>query len=103
MSKKLGVTVLLQKVFVTNLYISNLTFYTYKQIQSKKSAPTPHWIWENEIQNSTIKYLVINWQYKVFIFIPESFNANISYKITFMNSQHKNTNSKGNFVLKNRF
>ena len=42
------------------------------------------------------------------ICIPESFNTNIShqlfvYKITYVNSQHKNTNSKGDFVLKNQF
>ena len=38
--------------------------------------------------------------------IPESFNTNISshlfdYTITFVNSQHYNTNSTGDFVLKN--
>ena len=38
---------------------------------------------------------------------PESFNTYISpqlfdYTITFVNSQHWNTNSKGDFVLKNR-
>ena len=41
------------------------------------------------------------------IFIPESFNTNISHqifdnKVTFVNSQPKNTNSKGDFVLQNR-
>ena len=41
------------------------------------------------------------------ICIPENLNANIShqlfqYKITFVNSQLENTNSKGDFVLKNR-
>ena len=40
--------------------------------------------------------------------IPENFNTNIShqlfdYTITFVNSQHWNTNSKGDFVLKTRF
>ena len=40
--------------------------------------------------------------------IPESFNMNIShnffyYKITFVNSKHGHTNSKVDFVLKNRF
>ena len=40
--------------------------------------------------------------------IPESFNTNIShqlfdYKIAFVSSQLENTNSKGDFVLKNRF
>ena len=40
--------------------------------------------------------------------IPESFKTNIShqlfdYKIPFVNSQRKNTNSKGDFELKNRF
>ena len=40
--------------------------------------------------------------------ITESFNTNIShqlfdYTITFVNSQHKNTNSKGDFVLKPSF
>ena len=40
--------------------------------------------------------------------IPESFNKNISHqlfddKITFVNSQHEYTNSKGDFVLKNPF
>ena len=40
--------------------------------------------------------------------IPESFNTNISqhlfdYTITVANSQHQNTNSKGDFVLKNWF
>ena len=37
--------------------------------------------------------------------IPESINTKISqlfdYKITFVYSQHKNSNSKGDFVLKN--
>ena len=38
------------------------------------------------------------------IYISESFNANIShkfldYKINFVNSQHENTNSKGDHVL----
>ena len=40
--------------------------------------------------------------------IPGSFNTNIShqffeYTITFVNSQHYNINSKGDFVLKTRF
>ena len=41
--------------------------------------------------------------------IPESFNSNkishqlFDYRITFVNSQHQKTNSKGDFVLKNRF
>ena len=40
--------------------------------------------------------------------IPESFNTNIShqlfgYTVTFVNQQHQDTNSKGDFVLKNRF
>ena len=40
--------------------------------------------------------------------MPESFNGNIShqlsdYKITFENSQHEKTKSKGDFVLKNLF
>ena len=39
---------------------------------------------------------------------PESFNTKIlhqlfDYTITFVNSQHKNTNSRCDFVLKNRF
>ena len=39
--------------------------------------------------------------------IPEIFNTNIShkflsYKINFLNSQHKKTNSKGDLKLKNR-
>ena len=39
--------------------------------------------------------------------ISESFYTNIShqhfdFKITFMNSKQKNTNSKGDFVLKNQ-
>ena len=39
--------------------------------------------------------------------ITESFNTNISqhifdYKISFVNSQLENTNSNGNFVLKNQ-
>ena len=42
------------------------------------------------------------------ICIPERFNTNISqqffdYKITFVNSQRENTNSKGDFVLNNQF
>ena len=43
------------------------------------------------------------------ICIPESFKTNISqqlfffYKITYVNSQRENTNSKGDFVLKNLF
>ena len=54
-------------------------------------------------KNTTIKMI---W---VVVFkndLPESFNTNISrqlfdYKITFVNSQRENTNSKGDFVLKN--
>ena len=39
------------------------------------------------------------------IFIPESFNTNIShqlfnYKITFVNSRHEDANSEGDFVVK---
>ena len=42
------------------------------------------------------------------LYITISCDTNIShplfdYKITFENSQHENTNSKGDFVLKNRF
>ena len=53
--------------------------------------------------------LGINWkQIKNHILIAESFNTNIShqifdYKITFVNSELENTNSKGDFVLKKRF
>ena len=40
-------------------------------------------------------------------YIQEIFDTNIShifyYKLTFMNSQLKNTYSKDNFVIKNRF
>ena len=48
----------------------------------------------------TLKYL----SYYYFC-VPESFNTNISQKLFdyFVNSQHENTNSKGNFVLKNQF
>ena len=40
--------------------------------------------------------------------IPESFNTNISqqlfdYRLTFVNSQRKNTKSKGDLILKNQF
>ena len=43
----------------------------------------------------------------IFVHITESFNKKIShqlldYKRTFVNSQRENTNSKGDFVLKNR-
>ena len=42
-----------------------------------------------------------------FYYIPESFNTNISQQhfdiITFVNSQHEKTNSKGDFVLKKWF
>ena len=42
---------------------------------------------------------------KIYIFIQESFNTNIShqffdYKIAKFNSQHENTNSKCGFILK---
>ena len=52
-------------------------------------------------------YLEGDFPFKTFC-IPESFNTNIShqlfdYTITFVNTQHYNTNSKGDFVLKNRF
>ena len=43
------------------------------------------------IQNFTPKFLLRN-------FTPDFY-----YEITFVNSQCKNTNSKGGFVLKNRF
>ena len=54
-----------------------------------------------------IKFQEINIRRKNFC-MPESFNMNISHQlfdktITFVNSQHKNTNSKGDFLLKNRF
>jgi hypothetical protein len=44
----------------------------------------------------------------IYLCILESFNTNIlqqlfDYKTTFVNLQRKNTNSKDNFVLKNRF
>ena len=47
-------------------------------------------------------------RYKYEYSIPESFNTNISHQLfdckrTFVNSQCKNANSKGDFVLKNRF
>ena len=43
-----------------------------------------------------------------YVCIPEIFNMDIPhqlfvYKITFVKSQRKNTNSKGDFVLKNQF
>ena len=46
--------------------------------------------------------------YQIILCIPQSFNTNILdqlfyYKIIFVNSQHDNTNSKGDFVLKNWF
>ena len=46
-------------------------------------------------------------QYNI-ICIPVSFNKNISqklfdYKITFVNSQHENANSKCDFVIINRY
>ena len=51
--------------------------------------------------------IVYGWEGNIFC-IPESFNTNIShqifdYTITFLNKQHLNTNSKGDFVLKIRF
>ena len=62
------------------------------------------------IRKSTIiiennKELIIQMDYTLFVqnkkicCTPESFNTNISHQ----NSQHYNTNSKGDFVLKNRF
>ena len=44
----------------------------------------------------------------IIVCIPERFNTNIShklfdYKITFVNSQQENTNSNGDYVLKNWF
>ena len=53
-------------------------------------------------------FIAYNWYYIYYqICKPESFNTNISqqlfdYKITFVNSQLKNTNWKDDFVLKNR-
>jgi len=49
-----------------------------------------------------------DFRYKNVICISESFNTNISQqffysKITCVNSQHKNTNSKDDFVLKTKF
>ena len=46
--------------------------------------------------------------YETYFCIPKSFNKKIShqlfdYTITFANSKHYNKNSKGDFVLKNRF
>ena len=40
--------------------------------------------------------------------MPDKFNTNIShqlcdYQITFVNSQHENTNTKDDFVLKKQF
>ena len=51
---------------------------------------------------------ILNEEFKKLIFIPESFNTEISHQLfdntlTFVNSQHWNTNSKGDFVLINRF
>ena len=54
--------------------------------------------------------LKIYYQYKYIINIclPESFDMDISHqlsncKITFVDSQHENTNSKGDFMLKTQF
>ena len=49
----------------------------------------------------------IDIQFGNFLF-TRNFNTNIShqifdYSITFVNSQHKNTNSKGDFVLKSNY
>ena len=51
---------------------------------------------------------LIHLKYRNWFCLPESFNMNIShqlldYKIAFVNSQHEYTNSKGEFVLENRF
>ena len=62
---------------------------------------------QNSLLNSgyfVVEKLILNASIKVFfvsyIFILEIFNTNIlhqlfDYKITFVNSQHENTNSKG--------
>ena len=46
--------------------------------------------------------------FRMFNYMPESFNSNISYqlfvdKINFVNSQHENSDSKGDYVHKNWF
>ena len=53
-------------------------------------------VFKNLVWNVHIKYMCI----------PESFNTVTRFsntKITFANSQHENTNSKGDFVLKTGF
>ena len=43
---------------------------------------------------------------KTFVYknaLIRTFTAVFDYKITFVNSQHKNTDSKGDFILKTRF
>ena len=37
------------------------------------------------------------------IALIRTFHTRFDYKITFVNSQHEETNSKGDFILKNRF
>ena len=57
-------------------------------------------------ENLMMKYFYLHITNKIcnIICIPESFNTNISHqifanKITFVNSQCENTNSKGDFIL----
>ena len=64
--------------------------------------------WSIESSKGTIKYRKIFFITHNLYCILESFNTNIShqlfyYKINFVISQDENTNSKGDFVLKNRF
>ena len=75
----------------------------------KKSSKT-----RSDDEETKVQYLIDqNYIYYKIILqnnlcIPQSFNTNITYLlfgyiITFMNSQHKTTNSKSDFVLKNWF
>ena len=92
------------KIVFENFISFDENQYCYFHVQESSS----YWI--------TFLFIILFWQYikwliviviKIFC-ITESFNTNIShqlfdYTITFANSQHYNTNSKGVFVLKNRF
>ena len=73
----------------------------------------------NHISNTVAKLVTLNikinevniksfTQNNKYICLPENFNTNIShqffdYIMTFMNSQHQNKNSKGDFVLNDPF
>ena len=112
-----GIQIILSCDDCIKCYWSRPIKYIYSKVGSAiwrdkwKSLTRLSWLWHSLIEIWEVLENARKIQFKNLVFyicIPESFNTNNShqlfgYKIIFVNSQHENTNSKGDFLLKNLF